>query len=151
MSRNDVLVTVDWVQDHLGQPGIVLVEVEPLDDLVQLCHLDASVLVAVLEQDVDRVWSHGRPIPVRAEPQSAQAVKRVATSSGRSNVAARFGAVSVVSGKIAGQTETLTLLVEKRFQNFDLAGAYAASALLALIALLTLLAMTLLKPRKEPT
>jgi sulfate transport system permease protein len=60
-----------------------------------------------------------------------------------------FGAVSVVSGKIAGQTETLTLLVEKRFQNFDLAGAYAASALLAVIALGTLLAMTLLKPRKE--
>jgi sulfate transport system permease protein len=48
-----------------------------------------------------------------------------------------FGAVSVVSGKIAGETETLTLLVEKRFQNFDLAGAYAASALLAVIALLT--------------
>jgi sulfate/thiosulfate transport system permease protein len=62
-----------------------------------------------------------------------------------------FGAVSVVSGKVSGETETLTLLVEKRFQNFDLAGAYAASALLALIALLTLLAMTLLKPRKEPT
>jgi sulfate/thiosulfate transport system permease protein len=60
-----------------------------------------------------------------------------------------FGAVSVVSGKVAGETETLTLLVEKRFQNFDLAGAYAASALLAVIALATLLAMTLLKPRKE--
>jgi sulfate transport system permease protein len=60
-----------------------------------------------------------------------------------------FGAVSVVSGRIAGETETLTLLVEKRFQNFDLAGAYAASALLALIALATLLAMTLIKPRKE--
>ena len=60
-----------------------------------------------------------------------------------------FGAVSVVSGKVAGQTETLTLLVEKRFQNFDLAGAYAASALLAVIALATLLGMTLLKPRKE--
>jgi sulfate/thiosulfate transport system permease protein len=62
-----------------------------------------------------------------------------------------FGAVSVVSGKISGQTETLTLLVEKRFQNFDLAGAYAASALLAVIALVTLLAMTLIKPRKEHT
>jgi sulfate/thiosulfate transport system permease protein len=60
-----------------------------------------------------------------------------------------FGAVSVVSGKIAGETETLTLLVEKRFQNFDLAGAYAASALLALIALATLLAMTMIKPRRE--
>jgi sulfate transport system permease protein len=60
-----------------------------------------------------------------------------------------FGAVSVVSGKIAGRTDTLTLLVENRFQNFDIAGAYAASALLALIALLTLLAMTALKPRRD--
>lgn len=60
-----------------------------------------------------------------------------------------FGAVSVVSGKISGETETMTLLVEKRFSNFDLAGAYAASALLAVIALLTLLAMTLIKPRRE--
>src|SRR4051812_47029383 len=60
-----------------------------------------------------------------------------------------FGAVSVVSGKIAGQTDTLTLLVENRFQNFDVAGAYAASALLALIAFLTLLLMTGLRPRRE--
>jgi sulfate transport system permease protein len=60
-----------------------------------------------------------------------------------------FGAVSVVSGKISGETETLTLLVEKRFNNFDLAGAYAASALLAVIALVTLLAMTVIKPRRE--
>jgi sulfate/thiosulfate transport system permease protein len=60
-----------------------------------------------------------------------------------------FGAVSVVSGKISGQTETLTLLVEKRYGNFDVAGAYAASALLAVIALATLLAMTLINPRKE--
>jgi sulfate/thiosulfate transport system permease protein len=60
-----------------------------------------------------------------------------------------FGAVSVVSGRISGETETLTLLVEKRFQNFDIAGAYAASALLAAIALATLLAMTRISPRKE--
>jgi sulfate/thiosulfate transport system permease protein len=60
-----------------------------------------------------------------------------------------FGAVSVVSGKIAGETETLTLLVEKRFQNFDLAGAYAASALLALIALSTLLLMSVIGSRRS--
>jgi sulfate transport system permease protein len=53
-----------------------------------------------------------------------------------------FGAVSVVSGKVAGQTMTLTLLVEQRFSNYDLTGAYAASALLAAIALATLFAMT---------
>jgi sulfate transport system permease protein len=60
-----------------------------------------------------------------------------------------FGAVSIVSGNIAGETETLTLLVQKRFNNFDLAGAYAASALLSVIALATLLAMTKLNPRKD--
>ena len=60
-----------------------------------------------------------------------------------------FGAVSVVSGKVSGETETLTLLVEKRFQNFDLAGAYAASTLLALIALATLAGMVLANRRKE--
>lgn len=60
-----------------------------------------------------------------------------------------FGAVSVVSGKIAGQTQSLTLLVEQRFGDFDLAGAYAASALLALIALATLLLMTRVRPRGD--
>jgi len=59
-----------------------------------------------------------------------------------------FGAVSVISGKVAGETQTLTILVEQRYGNFDLSGAYAASALLALIALLTLLAMTLLGSRR---
>lgn len=60
-----------------------------------------------------------------------------------------FGAVSVVSGKIAGETITLPLLVENRYSNFDLAGAYAASALLAVIALATLLAMTLLQRKGD--
>ncbi len=46
-----------------------------------------------------------------------------------------FGAVAVVSGKIEGQTETMTLFVEQRFQAFDLTGAYAASVVLALLAL----------------
>ena len=58
-----------------------------------------------------------------------------------------FGAVSVVSGRISGETETLTLLVQRRFENFDVAGAYAASALLALIALATLLGMTMTRRR----
>jgi sulfate transport system permease protein len=59
-----------------------------------------------------------------------------------------FGAVSVVSGKLAGQTETLPLYVEERFQQFDLAGAYAASLVLAVLALATVLAMNLMR-RKE--
>lgn len=60
-----------------------------------------------------------------------------------------FGAVSVVSGHIRGQTETLTLHVEDRFQSFDLTGAYAASVVLALLALITLLSMNSLKRKGD--
>jgi sulfate/thiosulfate transport system permease protein len=60
-----------------------------------------------------------------------------------------FGAVSVVSGNIAGRTETLTLHVQDRFQSFDLTGAYTASVELALLAVLTLLVMTLVRKEKS--
>jgi sulfate transport system permease protein len=58
-----------------------------------------------------------------------------------------FGAVSVVSGRIAGRTETLTLYVEDSYQGFDYTAAYAASVLLALVAIGTLVAMTALRPK----
>jgi sulfate/thiosulfate transport system permease protein len=60
-----------------------------------------------------------------------------------------FGAVSAVSGKISGRTETMTLFVEDRFQEFDLTGAYAASVVLALLALATLGLMLLLQRRSS--
>ncbi len=59
-----------------------------------------------------------------------------------------FGAVSVVSGRLAGETESLTLFVQDRYQSFDLIGAYAAAVLLALLAMATLLLMTRLKPKE---
>jgi sulfate transport system permease protein len=58
-----------------------------------------------------------------------------------------FGGVSIVSGRIEGQTQTLPLYVQDRFENFDIAGAYAAAVVLALLALGTLLAMNLLTRR----
>jgi sulfate/thiosulfate transport system permease protein len=53
-----------------------------------------------------------------------------------------FGAVTIVSGRLAGQTETMTLYVENRFEGFDLVGAYSAALVLAALALLVLLVMT---------
>jgi sulfate transport system permease protein len=58
-----------------------------------------------------------------------------------------YGAVAVVSGKISGQTETLPLLVENEYTNFNIAGAYAAAILLATLAILVLLSMNLLRRR----
>jgi sulfate transport system permease protein len=59
-----------------------------------------------------------------------------------------FGAVSVVSGHLAGRTNTLTLHVEERFQAFDPVGTYSASLVLALVAVGTLLVTSLFR-RKE--
>jgi sulfate transport system permease protein len=56
-----------------------------------------------------------------------------------------FGAVSIVSGGIAGRTQTLTQYVQASYENFDQTGAYAASVLLALLAITTLLLTTAVK------
>ena len=60
-----------------------------------------------------------------------------------------YGAVAVVSGKISGRTETLTLHVEERYLAFDTVAAYGSSVTLALIAVFTVLLMNLLN-RKVP-
>ena len=60
-----------------------------------------------------------------------------------------YGAVAIVSGKLSGRTETLTVHVEERFLNFHLTGASTASLVLALVAILTLVAMQRLKPREN--
>ena len=59
-----------------------------------------------------------------------------------------FGAVSVVSGRLAGETESLTLYVQDQYQSFDTTGAYATAVVLALLAMATLLLMTRLKPKE---
>ncbi|TQI81580.1 sulfate transport system permease protein [Serratia fonticola] len=49
-----------------------------------------------------------------------------------------FGAVSVVSGSIRGETYTLPLQVELLHQDYNTAGAFTAAALLTLMAIVTL-------------
>jgi len=60
-----------------------------------------------------------------------------------------YGAVSIVSGDIVGRTQTLPLLVEERFRNFDDTGAYSAGFALAVVSLVVVAAMTVLSRRKE--
>lgn len=60
-----------------------------------------------------------------------------------------YGAVSIVSGNVVGQTQTLPLFVEERFRNFETVSAYSAGLLLAAISLVILAAMTLLVRRRE--
>lgn len=57
-------------------------------------------------------------------------------------VLGEFGAVTIVSGSISGETETLPLFVAKAFEQFNEEAAYAGAIVLALLALTTLLLMS---------
>ena len=58
-----------------------------------------------------------------------------------------FGAVSVVSGHIRGETNTLPLHVEILYNEYNSVGAFAAASVLALLALVTLVAKTVVEWR----
>lgn len=60
-----------------------------------------------------------------------------------------FGAVSVVSGNIRGQTNTLPLHVELLYQDYNIVGAFASASLLAGIAILTLIAKAFVEWRQS--
>jgi len=60
-----------------------------------------------------------------------------------------FGAVSVVSGHIRGETNTMPLLVEILYNEYQMVASFAIASLLALLALVTLIAKTVLEGQIE--
>jgi sulfate transport system permease protein len=60
-----------------------------------------------------------------------------------------FGAVSVVSGHIRGQTNTMPLHVEILYNEYNFVGAFAVASLLTLLAVVTLVLKSLVEWRLE--
>jgi sulfate transport system permease protein len=60
-----------------------------------------------------------------------------------------YGAVAVVSGRLIDRTQTATLVVEERFQNFDQTTAYAVSVTLAIVAIMILVLINVLRPKEH--
>jgi sulfate/thiosulfate transport system permease protein len=60
-----------------------------------------------------------------------------------------FGAVKVVSGNIIGSTQTATLVVEERYQNFDQPTAYALAFMLAFVSVVCIVIVSILRPKHE--
>jgi sulfate/thiosulfate transport system permease protein len=60
-----------------------------------------------------------------------------------------YGAVNIVSGNFAGQTQTLPLYVEQAFRLYNPTAAYSAGLLLAILSLLILVGMTMLTSRRR--
>jgi len=137
------------VQVIFATPGIVLATI-----VVSLPFVVREVLPVLREMGTDQ---HEAAAVLGASP--AQTFWRITLPAIRYGLAygvvlttaralGEYGAVAVVSGKIAGRTETLTLRVEERFQAFDLVGAYAASVVLAILALMTVMVMRVIN-RKD--
>jgi sulfate transport system permease protein len=62
-------------------------------------------------------------------------------------VMGEFGAVSIVSGNIRGETNTLPLHIELLYHDYQTAGAFAAASILAVLAVFTIIAKVLLERR----
>jgi sulfate transport system permease protein len=60
-----------------------------------------------------------------------------------------FGAVSVVSGHIRGETNTMPLLVEILYNEYQFVSSFAIASLLAMLALITLVVKTVLERRLD--
>ena len=60
-----------------------------------------------------------------------------------------FGAVKVVSGNIVGSTQTATLVVEERYQNFDQPTAFALAFMLAFASVVCIVIVSVLRPKQE--
>ena len=76
MSRNDVLVTVDWAQDNLGQPGIVFVEVDEDTSAYDGGHLEGAVKLD---------WKQDLQDPLRRDYLDKTAFDALLSSRGISN------------------------------------------------------------------
>jgi sulfate transport system permease protein len=131
------------VQVIFSLPGMVIATV--FVSLPYVVREVAPVLREVGTEQEEAAWTLGAS-PLRAFLRVTLPSIRWGVAYGVVLTTARalgeFGAVTIVSGRLAGQTETMTLYVEDRFEGFDLVGAYAAALVLAGLALLILLAMT---------
>jgi sulfate transport system permease protein len=137
------------IQVIFSLPGMVLATV--VVSLPYVVREVAPVLREVGTDQEEAAWTLGAS-PPRAFLQVTLPAIRWGVAYGVVLTTARalgeFGAVTIVSGRLAGRTETLTLYVGNRLEAVDLTGAYAASLTLALLALLVLLAMSRLRKKE---
>jgi sulfate transport system permease protein len=141
-----------WLADHgvkiiFAVPGMVLATI--FVSLPLVVREIAPVLEEIGVEQEQAAWTLGA--------STRQAFRRVTIPAIRWALAygvvltlaramGEYGAVAVVSGRLVGKTQTATLFVEERYQNFDQPAAYAMAFALAAIAVVILLAITALRP-----
>ena len=145
----------EWFVDHgfpiiFSTPGIVLATI-----FVTLPFVVREVVPVLREVGIDQdeaAWTLGA--------SKTQTFWRITLPAIRWGVAygvvlttaralGEYGAVAVVSGRLAGQTETLTIHVDEQYLRFNEVAAYTTALVLALLAVFTLVCMNVFKPRHK--
>ena len=60
-----------------------------------------------------------------------------------------YGAVKIVSGNVVQKTQTATLVVEQKYQNFDQSTAYATAFVLAFASVVCIVIVSILRPKES--
>ena len=145
----------EWFVDHgfpiiFSTPGIVLATI-----FVTLPFVVREVVPVLREVGIDQdeaAWTLGA--------SKTQTFWRITLPAIRWGVAygvvlttaralGEYGAVAVVSGRLAGQTETLTIHVDEQYLRFNEVAAYTTALVLAVLAVITLVCMNVFKPRHK--
>lgn len=144
------LVRATGVRILFAWPGLVLVTI-----LVTLPYVVREVLPALYqleraEEEAASIlgatrWQTFRHVVFPAIRASVQYGVILCTA----RAAGEFGAVSVVSGKLIGETNTLTLEIERAYSDYETVAAFAAASLLTTVGLLTVVADSLWRRRAE--
>jgi sulfate transport system permease protein len=150
-----------WVGSWLVQHGVELIFAWPGIVLacafVSLPYVVREVLPVLEEMGVDQEEAAAS---LGAGPWSVfwrvtLPAARVGLAYGVSLTAARvlgeIGAVTVVSGDIEAHTQTMTLLIQDQYDNFQHVAAYAGAVLLVLLCLLVFSGLTLVRQRAAVT
>ncbi len=144
-----------WLDDHgiqviFAYPGMVLATV--FISLPLVVREVAPVLEEIGTEQEQAAWTLGANTVQTFRRVTLPAI-RWALAYGIVLTLARalgeYGAVAVVSGRLIDKTQTATLVVEERFQNFDQITAYTVSVTLAIVAILTLIVINVLRPEEH--
>lgn len=142
LTENDVQLMFSW-------PGIVMVTV------FVTCPFVARELIPLMQQQGGEeeeagvvLGANGWQLFRRITLPNIQWALLYGVVLTNARAVGEFGAVSVVSGNIRGETNTLSLHVELLYQDYNVVGAFAAASLLAGIALITIVVKSFVEWRQ---